>query len=264
MKQTAFTLIELLVVIAVIAVLMSILLPSLNKARDQAQRVHCVSNTKTLTLAWLLYKDDWDAKLVPGATGVRSDSEVGWSGQLQWVDQPGNLDASFDVKKEAIRDGLLYKYTEEVDIYRCPADRRRDSSTIPVAFRTFSIVGGAHGEGWGSYTRITQYSEIKRPAMKYIFVEEMDTRGCNINSWQMDPDPANPSWTDPVAMWHSNKTTLGFADGHAEMHAWENQDFIDWNTIAMDEPQRFSFGKSPLEPEDAEYMAKGFPYRALK
>jgi prepilin-type N-terminal cleavage/methylation domain-containing protein/prepilin-type processing-associated H-X9-DG protein len=254
MRRTAFTLIELLVVIAVIAVLMSILLPSLNMARDQAQRIHCVSNTKNLVLAWLLYKDDWDGKLVPGHTDPG-----------HWVARP-TYEGSWDQKKEAIRDGLLYKYTETVDIYRCPADRRRESSPIPVAFRTFSIVGGANGETWGSYEKATIYSEIKKPAQKYVFVEEMDTRGANIGSWQMDPDPVNPSWTDPVAMWHNNRTTLGFADGHAEMHAWENQYFIDWNRIAMDEPLQFSFGHSvPSDArEDAEYMAKGFPYKALK
>jgi prepilin-type N-terminal cleavage/methylation domain-containing protein len=54
MKSRAFTLIELLVVIAVIAVLMAILMPALNRARDQAQRVHCVANTRTLVLGWLL------------------------------------------------------------------------------------------------------------------------------------------------------------------------------------------------------------------
>jgi prepilin-type N-terminal cleavage/methylation domain-containing protein len=67
MRSRAFTLIELLVVIAIIALLMAILMPSLKLAKDQAQRVHCVSNTKTLVLGWLLYKDDFDGKIVGGA-----------------------------------------------------------------------------------------------------------------------------------------------------------------------------------------------------
>ena len=68
MRRRAFTLIELLVVIAVIAVLMAILMPALQRAKDQAQRVHCVSNTKTLVLGWLLYKDDYDGRIVGGHT----------------------------------------------------------------------------------------------------------------------------------------------------------------------------------------------------
>ncbi len=50
-----FTLIELLVVIAIIAILMAILMPALRAAKDQARRVHCVSNVKILSLAWLMY-----------------------------------------------------------------------------------------------------------------------------------------------------------------------------------------------------------------
>ena len=60
MKRRGFTLIELLVVIAIIAILMAVLMPALNIARDQARRIQCISNVKSLTLAWLLYKDDYD------------------------------------------------------------------------------------------------------------------------------------------------------------------------------------------------------------
>ena len=63
MKRRGFTLIELLVVIAIIAILMAVLMPALNIARDQARRIHCISNVKNLTLGWLLYKDDNDCLL---------------------------------------------------------------------------------------------------------------------------------------------------------------------------------------------------------
>lgn len=265
MRPRAFTLIELLVVIAVIALLMAILMPSLQLARDQAKRIHCVSNLKTLTLGWLMYKDEFDGKIVPGHTGRRTDTEVGWRNQLQWVDEPPALDSSWALKREAIGRGLLFNYVgDEVDIYRCPADRRRESSALPVAFRTFSVAGGANGESWDSYHRATLYTEIEQPATKYVFVEEMDTRGLNRGSWQMNP--RDKSWTDPVAMWHNKKSTLAFADGHAEMHTWQSPSFINWNLKFMNEPGYQGFGMNPPadEREDVEYMAKGFPYRALK
>ncbi len=50
-----FTLIELLVVIAIIAILMAILMPALRAAKDQARRVHRVSNVRILSLVWLMY-----------------------------------------------------------------------------------------------------------------------------------------------------------------------------------------------------------------
>ena len=58
MKRKAFTLIELLVVIAIIAVLMAILLPALNKAREQGQRAACKSNLKNYALGVYMYTAD--------------------------------------------------------------------------------------------------------------------------------------------------------------------------------------------------------------
>jgi prepilin-type N-terminal cleavage/methylation domain-containing protein/prepilin-type processing-associated H-X9-DG protein len=254
MRSRAFTLIELLVVIAIIAILMAVLMPSLNLARDHAKRVHCVSNTKTLALGWYMYQDEFGGRLVPAHT---TDNPIQWVGN-----EPTT--GTWEQKKDSIRRGLLFPYVGKVvDIYRCPADPRRPSAARLVAFRTFSIVGGANGETWDGYTKATIYSQIKQPSMKYVLVEEADTRGINMGSWQMNP--RNRTWVDPVSMWHSKKTTLGFADGHAEMHPWEDQYFIDWNLKAMYGEPSFSFYQTP--PADAQtdidYMVKGYACKSV-
>ncbi|MHC4169121.1 MAG: type II secretion system protein, partial [Planctomycetota bacterium] len=64
MKETrGFTLIELLVVIAIIAILMGILMPSLQRVRKIAQSIACTSNLRSLMIAWRMYADSNDDKL---------------------------------------------------------------------------------------------------------------------------------------------------------------------------------------------------------
>src|ERR1039458_934824 len=80
MKRRAFTLVELLVVIGIIALLISILLPALGKARDKAMLIKCLSNEKQIYLANLLYANDYKGWVV----------NMDWPGSplTAWYDAP--------------------------------------------------------------------------------------------------------------------------------------------------------------------------------
>src|SRR5580700_5441633 len=67
--RNGFTLVELLVVIGIIAVMISILLPSLTRARQQSEAVQCASNMRQVGIAMLTYADQYDGWLFPVGMG---------------------------------------------------------------------------------------------------------------------------------------------------------------------------------------------------
>jgi prepilin-type N-terminal cleavage/methylation domain-containing protein/prepilin-type processing-associated H-X9-DG protein len=119
-SQNAFTLIELLVVIAIIALLMAILIPSLNRAREQVKGVVCKTNLKNIHLAILMYAEDNDGKT------HYSPNQGLWYSYRSSVDGPikGKL-----IDKEASNAywGVAYHpYCKAVDSFVCPSSRYMD------------------------------------------------------------------------------------------------------------------------------------------
>jgi prepilin-type N-terminal cleavage/methylation domain-containing protein len=80
--NSGFTLVELLVVIGIIAVLITLLMPALTRARRQAETVQCQSNMRQVGLALLMYADQYSGVLFPANNG--------WSNQLVYLTKPGD------------------------------------------------------------------------------------------------------------------------------------------------------------------------------
>ena len=111
--KRAFTLIELLVVIAIIAILAAILFPVFAQAREKARAIVCLSNLKQLSLAYLMYEQDYDEMVVPDYEYVNPPtySKILWYPDIMWpyvkeagaficpdrsfIDSPNNPDPDF-------------------------------------------------------------------------------------------------------------------------------------------------------------------------
>jgi prepilin-type processing-associated H-X9-DG protein len=80
----------------------------------------------------------------------------------------------------------------------------------------------------------------------------------------MNPDkdgaaPGNPTAVDNLAVYHNNKGTLGFADGHAIMYKWRDQQTIDYGRKAAI-GQTANFGPLCMGPKDSKYMGGGYMF----
>src|SRR5262249_33081904 len=127
----AFTLIELLVVIAIIAILASLLLPVLGRAKQKGQGIQCMNNLHQLTLAWLIYVSDNQDRL-PYASPTVANLMAGVQEKSAWMSgflnfSPANA-SNWNISRD-IQNSPLWPYCGKcAGIFKCPADR---STIVP-------------------------------------------------------------------------------------------------------------------------------------
>ena len=204
-RRRAFTLVELLVVIGIISILIAILLPALNKAREHARRTRCLSNMRQLTLGWHMYVQNNKGKL----PGSNTPPIIANRSTHHWVCEGDT--------EQSIKAGSLWPYVNNMEAYWCPNDRIHYK-------RTYSMNSWLDGEGpAGPDGRLaTRMSQLKYPSSTFTFIEEMDPRGFLINSFMVIPYPSDV-WVDIPAPMHDRVGVLAFADGSARVWVWTDR-----------------------------------------
>jgi len=227
-RAGGFTLIELLVVVAIIGVLAGLLFPAIAKAKNSGKVTSCLNNLRQLQLAWTMYADDHDGRLVRNdyVIGNPHPSRASWvQGRLDY--SPGN---SANTNAGTFLDeslSLFAPYLRAPSVYRCPSDR----SAVLINGEMYSRVR-SYGMNWALASErstevkvLRKFSEIQSPtpSMMFVFIDQHPDYVSDPHFHMSLAAGGQAMFLDVPSANHGGSGTLTYADGHAERRKWVDQ-----------------------------------------
>ncbi len=212
----------------------------------------CMASLKQLALAWGLYSDDHQERLVFGCTSTAAEGNA-WPGRpfKCWVYYVTSTDTK--ARLQGIRDGGLYRYVGDVKLYKCPTGVRGEVVTyaLPDAINGHDLsTAGEVAATSLSPQRVTKRAQIKRAADRALFLDEGRLSSSSWTVWY-----SQARWWDQPTSRHGNGTNAVFADNHAGYWKWSDYrtvqvtraDFDQWQASGRQGADSTQPGNKDLE-----------------
>jgi prepilin-type N-terminal cleavage/methylation domain-containing protein/prepilin-type processing-associated H-X9-DG protein len=260
-SRSGFTIVELLVVIAVIAILASLVLPALHRAKARGRGTQCMNNLRQFGLVLQMYADDHDDAL-PYNMGKKGTQMTVADGQyLNWVNNVMSWALDSDNTNTALLTvgGLGPYFSGESSVFRCPEDtvvsveQREAGWSARVRSVSMNAMLGNAGEFLAdgvntnnpNYKQFFKMSEIPDPSRIFAFVEEHPD---SINDGYFINRYLSYEWIDLPASYHNGGGYFTFADGHSEIRYWRQS-----STMPPPRPDAARLPKELLQGERGDF-----------